>query len=258
MLDSYYILTRMKPLILPPCLPILFLPIIATYTIESCGNSEPSIEYALTLARTSMIHPLFDIERGRSSTHGYNALYKSEVNRPFLDSLMIKIMHLPATQAAGRDREPTLVCAKPDVRQKFDIGYEPLQRCAETGVASFWAIDTALIFLCPRFVTLRAQPVFSPGGPKDIYCPLVRNNVFLGQSSPLVNYQSYDLVHQLAHLYLQREGLNDETVPKEVMDWNGCVGLGWAPSEGGPSVRNPFNLVYYVACKCCPEDMRLF
>ena len=136
--------------------------------------------------------------------------------------------------------------------------YEPLQRCAETRVASFWAIDTAIVFFCPRFLTLGAQPVFTPGGPKDIYCPLVHNNVFLGQSSPLVNYQSYDLVHKLAHLYLQRGGLNEETVPKEVLDWNSCVGLGWAPFEGGPSVRNPFSLVYYVACECCLKGMRFF
>ena len=57
-------------------------------------------------------------------------------------------------------------------------------------------------------------------------------------------------MHQLVHLYMQNEALTSETEPKEVMDWNGCVGLGWAPFEGSPSVRNPFNLVYYAACKC--------
>ena len=93
------------------------------------------------------------------------------------------------------------------------------------------------------------QPSFAPGGPQDIYCPSVQNNVFLGQSDPLVKYQSYDLVHQLVHLYLQSDALTSETEPKEVLDWNGCVALGWASSEGSLSVRNAFNLVYYVACK---------
>ncbi len=135
------------------------------------------------------------------------------------------------------------------MEQKFDIGYDPLEHCVEIGATSFWATDTAIIFLCPRFSTLRPQPVFS--GPRDIYCPLVRDNVFVGQSDPLVNYQSYDLVHQLAHLYLQGDGLTSQTVPREVTDWNSCVGMGWA------SVRNPFNLVYYIACEFRLGEIRI-
>ena len=137
------------------------------------------------------------------------------------------------------------------MRQTYDVGFDPVERCVESGKTSFWAgKDTVIVFLCPSFATLASQPAFSPGGPKDVYCPVVRENVFLGQSDPLVRYQSYDLVHQLAHLYLQGRGLTGETVPKEVTDWNGCVALGWAPYEGTPSVKNPFNLVYYAACEC--------
>ena len=226
----------------------VFLPIVSTYTIEGCGLNKPSIEYAITLAQTTMIRPLYDVQRGLASTHGYTAMFKSNVFKPFLHSLMTNILHLPPVEAAGRDQEPAFVCAKPDMEPKFNIGYDPLHRCAITGVTSFWANETPLVFLCPRFLTLGPQPVFSPGGPVDIYCPLVVDNAFVGQSNPLVQYQSYDLVHQLAHLY-QNGGLTNWTQPKEVTDWNSCVGLGWAPSERGPSARNPFNLVYYAACK---------
>lgn len=169
---------------------------------------------------------------------------------------MTDILHLSETQAAGRAQEPVFVCAKPDMGQEYNIGYDPLDGCARTGVNSFWAKDTTLVFLCPSFTTLEFQPVFSPGGPRDVYCPVVQNNVFLGQSDPLVKYQSYELVHQLAHLYLQDGGLTGQTDPKEVMDWNGCVGLGWTPLEGGISVRNPFNLVYYAACEWSSQEMR--
>ena len=230
----------------------LFLPIASAYKIEICDNSKPAIEYAITLAQATMIRPLLDIQRGVLSVNGYTAMYKSNIFMSFLQHLMTNILHLPITQAAGRDQEPTFVCAKPNIRQKYDIGYEPLDRCTETGVTSFWAKDTVLVFLCPSFTTLAFQPVFTPGGPRNIYCPVVQENVFLGQSDPLVKYQSYDLVHQLAHLYLQRESLTSETEPKEVMDWNSCVALGWAPLDGGPSVKNPFNLIYYAACECCP------
>ena len=227
-----------------------FLPIGSTYTIENCGNSKPTIEYAITLAQTAMIRPLLDVQLGVSSPHGYTAMYKSNVFKSFLHGIMTNILHLPTTHAAGRDQAPAFVCVKPNMEEKYDIGYDPLHRCTDTGVASFWAKNTAYVFLCPSFTSLAFQPVFTPGGPQDIYCPVVQNNVFLGHSNPLIKYQSYDLVHQLVHLYMQNEALTNETEPKEVMDWNGCVGLGWAPFEGSPSVRNPFNLVYYVACKC--------
>ena len=227
----------------------LSLPIVFTYTIEGCGNSKPVIEYAITLAQRTMVRPLLDVQLGLASPHGYNAMYKSNIFENFLHGLMTNILHLSNTYAAGRAQEPVFVCAKPNMEQKFNIGYDPLDRCTETGVASFWAKDTALVFLCPSFTTLAFQPALSPDGPKDIYCPVVQNNVFLGQSDPMVKYQSYELVHQLAHLYLQDVGLTSETEPKEVMDWNSCVGLGWTPLEGGASVRNPRNLVYYVACR---------
>lgn len=227
-----------------------FLPIASTYTIENCGNSVAAIEYAITLAQTTMIRPILDVERAIASVHGYTAMYKTNIIKPFLQNLMTSILHLPSTKAAGRDQNPTFVCAKPDMEQRYDIGYDPFVRCERTEVTSFWAKDTAYVFICPSFTLLPFQPVFTPGGPQDIYCPVVQNNAFLGQSDPLVRYQSYDLVHQLAHLYLQDGGLTSETEPKEVMDWNGCVALGWTPIEGGPSVRNPFNLVYYAACKC--------
>lgn len=226
-----------------------FLPIVFTYTVEDCGNSKPAIEYAISLAQTSMVRPLLDVQLGLTSPHGYNAMYKSNIFENFLHGLMTNILHLSNAYAAGHGQEPVFVCAKPNMAQKFNIGYDPLDRCTETGAATFWAEDTALVFLCPNFSTLASQPVFAHGGPRDIYCPIVQNNVFLGQSDPLVKYQSYELVHQLAHLYLQDVGLTSKTEPKEVMDWNSCVGLGWAPLEGGPSVRNPFNLVYYIACK---------
>ena len=225
------------------------LPLVFTYKIESCGSGKPAIEYAVTLAQTAMVRPLRDVQLGLSSAHGYTAMYKSNAFKDYIHSVMTQILHLSNTHVTGRSPEPTFVCVKPNMEQEYDIGYEPLHRCADTGVASFWAKDTAFVFLCPSFTALAFQPVFTPGGPRDIYCPIVRNNVFLGQSNPLVRYQNYELVHQLVHLYLQGDGLTSETEPKEVMSWNGCVGLGWAPLLGSPSVRNPFSLVYYVACK---------
>lgn len=222
------------------CLLALFVSITSTYTIESCEGSEPAIKFAITLAQSAMIRPLLDVQQGVSSTHGYTAMYKSNIFGSSVQKLMTNILHLPITQAAGRDQVPTFVCAKRGMQQKYDIGYDPLDRCIDTGVTSFWAKDTVIVFICPSFTNLAFQPVLTPGGPQDVYCPVVQNNVFLGQSDPLVKYQNYDLVHQLAHLYLQNQGLTSQTDPKEVIDWNGCVGLGW--------VRLILEMILSVCC----------
>ena len=229
----------------------LFLPVVSAAKIESCGSSEPAIAHAITLARSLMTTSLLDVRLDVHSIYGYRAMYKVEIFKKFLRDLMTHILHLSTIQVAGRDQEPTFVCAQHGIGLKYDIDFDPLTRCAETGKTSFWVKKTALVFICPSFSTLVIRPFFAPDGPWDIYCPLVQHNVFVGQSDPLVKYQIYDLVYQLAHLYMQDTGLTDETVPKEVTDWNACVGLGWSPYQANPSVRNPFNLVYYVACKYC-------
>ena len=58
------------------------------------------------------------------------------------------------------------------------------------------------MFLYLSFTILAFQSALSPDGLKDIYYSVVQNNVFLGQSESLIKYQSYELMYQLAHLYL--------------------------------------------------------
>lgn len=225
---------------------VLFLPIASTYTIENCGASRPAIDYAVTLAKSTMIRTLHDLQRGVSSPHGYTAMYKSDIWLDGLHHLMSNILFLSEVHVAGRDQTPTFVCVRPHMELDLDIGINPFGHCQEAKVTSFWVKDTTVIFLCERFMDMLLQPAFSPSGPWDIYCPVVQDNVFPGVSDPLVKYQCYDLVYQLAHLYLQHAGLTNETVPKEAQDWNSCVAL------GGGSGRNAFNLVYYTACKLAP------
>lgn len=221
-----------------------FLPAVLTYTVENCGASRPAIDYAVTIAKSTMIRTLQDLHRGISSPHGYTAMYKSDIWLDGLHELMSNILYLTEIHVAGHEQKPTFVCVKPHMDLEFDIGIDLLDHCKETRVTSFWVQETTVIFLCPSFMDLLLQPAFSPRGPWDIYCPVVQHNVFPGVSDPLVKYQCYDLVYQLAHLYLQSAGLTNETVPKEALDWNGCVAL------GSGSGRNPFNLVYYAACEC--------
>ena len=164
---------------------------------------------------------------------------------------MTKILHLPQVQIAGQLQDPNFTCATRDIGEKYaeHLGYDAYTRCTQgtNPPTSFHAANTAIVFICPSFSQLRPQPPFTPGAPMDVYCPIVRNNVFVGQSSPLIRYQSYDLVHQLVHLYLQDTALAADTTPPEVFDWNECVKLMAVPPPWSPSCRNPFNLVYYTA-----------
>lgn len=220
-----------------------FLPAVLSYTIQNCGASRLAIDYAVTIAKGTMISALQDLPRGVSSPHGYTAMYKSNIWLSGLHELMSNILYLNGIQVAGRDQKPNFICVNQHMESGLDNGIDALEYCKETKVTSFWVKDTTIIFLCPSFTDLPLQPAFSPHGPWDIYCPVVQHNMFPGVSDPLVKYQCYDLVYQLAHLYLESAGLTNETVPKEALDWNGCVAL------GSGSGRNAFNLVYYTACK---------
>lgn len=175
-------------------------------------------------------------------------MFKSDNFKALIQQLMTNILHLPPTPIQGLQRDPMFICVTSEVVKIYNPGYDAWVACLrQPDTYGFYIKDTPWILLCPSFQLLRPQPVFNPGGLLDIYCPIVWNNVFVGQSSPLVRYQNYELVHQLAHFYLQATSLTKETTPKEVRDWNDCVGLGVAEGWGSQSCRNPFNLVYYAA-----------
>ena len=78
----------------------------------------------------------------------------------------------------------------------FNPGYDPWERCkSDTKSYGFYGEGTQWIFLCPSFSGLKPKPSINPKGPLDVYCPIVQGNVFVGNSGPLVGYQSYELLH---------------------------------------------------------------
>jgi len=80
----------------------------------------------------------------------------------------------------------------------------------------------------------------------DVYCPIVLNNQIVGQSNPSIQYQNYDLMREMARVYMRGKALRPETQPKEVVIWNGYAGL--PPFRSTES--NVMNLVFYSGCKC--------
>ena len=103
---------------------------------------------------------------------------------------------------------------------------------------AFSAFGTAYIFLCPGFHDQTLAPVGS-------HCPSVVNNRFVGDVEIFYrNYQMYTLLYGVVCFYLQKNVLGPRSPPKEVFDWDQCVGCGVVDSG-----RNPTNLVLYTACR---------
>jgi len=179
--------------------------------------------------------------------------YKVANSKAFVQRIMLKTLHLPAVTVSGQSLSPVFICATSNVAQLYKFDFDPWTRCQapdDSAPTSFWVENSAVIIICPRFEQqLKPQPVFSPGGPTDVYCPLVRGNMFVGKSFPLVRYQCYDLVRQIVKLYLQGIGLGPATEPREAIDWNECVALGYEGQSLSPSERNAMNVVYYAACE---------
>ena len=164
---------------------------------------------------------------------------------------MTNILEIRPVMIDGKKQTPNFVCVTRDIGEKYTplLGYDPWIRCKEDPITSFHAANTANIFMCPNFPKLKPDPPFSPGSPTSIYCPIVQKNLFVGQPNPLVQYQGYDLLHQLFHLYLQDASLTPSTSPPETQNWNACVGLPFVPLLSSPSSRNPYNFIYYIACE---------
>lgn len=175
----------------------LTLPFAIAYSIENCGPHQTDIEYAVTLAQTTMIRPLLDVATGTRSIHGFSAMFKSDNFKAFVQQLMTNILHLPPTPILAMLRDPIFVCVTNDVVRTYNPGYDPWTACqAREDVYGFYAKDTPWIFICSSFLEkLTPYPMFTPGGPLDIYCPIVQNNAFVGRPGPLVGYQNYQLVH---------------------------------------------------------------
>ncbi len=170
--------------------------------------------------------------------------------------MMANIPYLKPVTISSRQESPVFMCATPTVAAKSGLETDPWVHCTkstrpdERATTSYWLEDSATVIICPAFLRdLRPEPPLTPDGPRDVYCPIVRQNLFVGRSFPLVRYQVYDLIRQLVKLYLQGGALGPETEPREEVDWNSCVGLGYGGSGLGPSERNPMNYVYYAACE---------
>ena len=191
---------------------------------------------------------------GTSSYYGFGAMFKSGIAvRPvihFLNNIYDYQGSVNLKPQPFSVTPPRFVCVSPDTGRLYtNIGltYDPWARCQNPNPGggpktTFYADGTAFIFICPRFF---AQPI-APA-PRVDECPVIRNNLYSGDSNKFYrNYQTYTILYELTRFYLGTSALTPNSDPKEVFDWNVC-----ARYAANAAIRNPTNLVLYIACKFC-------
>lgn len=137
---------------------------------------------------------------------------------------------------------PRFACAQPGIREIYrwlPLSVDPWNYCSMgSTLSSFYVFGTAYIFVCPSFFTLPEKPADLTGRK----CPTVQDNQYKGDDINVSVYQTYVLIHELIHFYLQSHSLTGVTHPCEQYHLNGCVSL--TPLH---SLHNPSSYQNYVA-----------
>ena len=188
---------------------------------------------------------LEDVNLGHQSRHGFRALFKYDGAKEYVEDMLKAV----ATMRPKRALEPwpmnptspqfsCVVRGSKNLSPFLDL--DPWQICKFSSLAAFYAPESSFIFLCPRFFN-------TPEMPTDLTrrsCPGVQDNQWTHNERNLYDYQTYIIIHEMIHFYLQHQSLSGTTTPPEQYGIDGCVAL--SPLN---SLHNPTNYQAYVASK---------
>ncbi|MCJ1290485.1 hypothetical protein MMC34_002023 [Xylographa carneopallida] len=161
----------------------------------------------LTASRLAVNLAIQDLTKHQlNSSHGFEAMFKTEDNLNKVDSVLLNIAtgHASAhhrTPTAPKPA-PTFICVTAEVTSIAGLpGANPYKYCQSDKRIAAYARPSEYILLCEEFFKYRAAP--EPGSQG---CPSVANNEFLNTDlSQVAKYQSYAVIHELVgkHIYLQ-------------------------------------------------------
>ncbi|MCJ1377643.1 hypothetical protein MMC17_000739 [Xylographa soralifera] len=215
------------------------------FSLESCSVYYSTVMHnVLKASRLALSLAIKDLSQHRlNSSYGFEAMFKTEENMYKVYSVLLNMEtgHSSAhhTSPTRSKAAPRFVCVTPEITSIPELpGLNPYEHCQIGDTIAAYVRPSRYILLCERFWSYLAAP--EPGSRN---CPSVANNEFVDdQSSRVSMYQSYLVIHEMVHYYLQEPSLNQETNPPEVYDLNECVALSATDSE-----RNPSNYQFYVA-----------
>ena len=209
----------------------------------------------LTLAMTALVPALEDVKLGTASTHGFRALFKYDGAKQYVED----ILNYVATVEPKRELKPNpgvplrphIACAQPGdaaLYRWLTPTTDPWAFCTFTSASAFAIIGSAYIFICPRFFSMPEKPPDLTGR----HCPTTQQNHFQGDGFEFTFYQTYALIHELIHFYLQSHSLSGVTHPCEQYTLDGCVSL--TPLH---SLHNPTSYQTYISSKSPDETHRI-
>lgn len=196
---------------------------------------------------------LADIKLGHASKHGFRALFKYDGAREYVEDTLSAVVAMRPQRALEpwpqQPTRPQFSCVTYNVMHLHPFLHLDLwQLCQYTSAAAFYASGSSFIFLCPRFFHYPEKPDDLSGR----NCPEVENNRFSRNERNLYEYQTYIIIHEMVHFYLQGQSLSGISEPPEQYGLDGCVAL--SPMN---SLHNPTNYQAYVASTYTPVDERV-
>ena len=204
------------------------------YVIRACGDQISQVKTLLDSTYQLLVQAMDLLPSPVGNGDGsivYNAFFNG-VDPATVKSLYQHIIAGTNLTINGRSFNPTIVCVN-------DEDPRPLMRMASESCVpkpdgrnlGMALQGTPYVFLCPIWTQLELFPL-------PYMCGTVGRLNTLTTPVNLATTQYTNLVHELAHLYLEN------SLRPEVMIPNDCIAL--PPSQ---SVNNPQNYAFYAGCE---------
>lgn len=218
---------------------------LGAYHIENCRANYPRLVNVIDAAVAAIGPALADVKLGHQSRHGFRALFKYDGAKDYVEDMLKAVATMRPKLALEpwpmNQTPPQFSCVVRGAKDRYPfLDIDPWQYCKLGPLAAFYAPGTSFIFLCPRFFN-------TPDIPTDLTrrsCPGVQDNRWTYNERNLYDYQTYIIIHEMIHFYLQHQTLSGTTWPPEQYGIDGCVAL--SPLN---SLHNPTSYQVYVASK---------
>ena len=204
------------------------------YMIRQCGDQAPAVQALLDLTYKLLVQAM-DLLPSPVGNGGGSTVFNAFFNG--VDPAAVKAVYQLMIAGAnytnnGRPFNPTIVCANDqDSGVMMRKAWEACLPNPGGPNIGLWATGTPFVFFCPIWTQLNPFPL-------PYMCGTVGRTNVLTSPINLATTQYTNLVHELAHMYIENDLHPEVRLP------NDCIAL--PPDQ---SVRNPQNYAFYAGCK---------
>ena len=204
------------------------------YMIIACGDQAPAVKALLDLTYKLLVQAM-DLLPSPVGNGGGSTVYNAFFNG--VDPAAVKAVYQLMTAGVnytinGRTLNPTIVCVND--QDPGDMMRKAWHACLPTPGGQnmgLWGVGTPIVFFCPIWTKLQPFPL-------PYMCGTVGRKNVLTSPINMATTQYTNLVHELAHMYLEND------LSPEVLLPNDCIAL--PPDQ---SANNPQNYAFYAGCR---------